>query len=345
MTAYDSAGNESVFSNEISVSPLECTVDANCDDDDACNGVETCSGYSCVAGFAPTCAEPTQCTDFFCDPASGCSQAPRPDGTPCSDGDATTVGDACVGGICRGFVAECTTSSDCDDGGICNGLESRQSFSCVPGIAPICLAPGQCMESFCDAAAGCGVRSSPDGTPCDDGDPATMGDSCSAGVCLGVVPKCTADSECDDGDACNGTEICIGFSCVQGFAPTCTVPTQCMDSFCETQLGCRKVPAPDGTPCDDGDPVTVGDACGGGFCRGAVPECAADADCDDTNFCTADTCGNDLACLYEPLPNGTPCYDFNYDTIGDFCLVGACEATCRAGVDCAPGAERDYVLS
>ena len=37
MTAYDSAGNESVFSNEISIPALECSADADCDDGDACN--------------------------------------------------------------------------------------------------------------------------------------------------------------------------------------------------------------------------------------------------------------------------------------------------------------------
>jgi hypothetical protein len=118
-----------------------------------------------------------------------------------------------------------------------------------------------------------------------------------------------------------------------------------MDSFCDTELGCRQVRVLDGTLCDDGDQVTIGDVCGGGICRGVVPGCGNDSDCDDANLCTVDTCGSDLTCAYVPLPDGTACYDFHPDTVGDYCLAGACQATCLVDVDCEPGDVRDYVLS
>jgi hypothetical protein len=58
---------------------------------DACGGVD-CSGLDgrCVVGT--------------CDPATGrCRAVPRPDGTPCDDGETCTTVDVCEGGACRGM--------------------------------------------------------------------------------------------------------------------------------------------------------------------------------------------------------------------------------------------------
>jgi alpha-tubulin suppressor-like RCC1 family protein len=66
---------------------------------------------------------------------------------------------------------------------------------------------------------------------------------------------CTSDEECSDGNICNGEEGCAADSgrCVPGAL------------------------APAGTACDDGNPLTTGDACDGfGLCRGTPPgTCAA----------------------------------------------------------------------
>jgi len=67
--------------------------------------------------------------------------------------------------------------------------------------------------------------------------------------------SCTSDDECSDGKPCNGDEGCAVDSgrCVPG------------------------APAPAGTGCDDGNPLTTNDACDGfGLCRGTPPStCAA----------------------------------------------------------------------
>ena len=57
------------------------------------------------------------------------------------------------------------------------------------------------MDSFCDAITGCGQTPHPDGTTCDDGDPLTKGDICSASgtICSGTVPQCS-EVVCEDGD-------------------------------------------------------------------------------------------------------------------------------------------------
>ena len=275
---------------------------------------------------------------------NGCEVVLTPDGVLCDDGDSATVTDACGAGVCAGVVPECTMDSQCDDGNMCNGVEACQSFSCVTSSAPVCPAPSQCMHSSCVVTRGCALTPVPDGTPCDDADPATLGDACGGGTCLGVVPECTTNSHCSDEDACNGAETCQSFSCVPGASPICPAPTECTDSFCDPQAGCRSVLVPDGAPCDDGDPASLGDVCGGGVCWGVVAECVEDADCEDANLCTVDSCGSDLTCAYDPVPDGTACYDFDPDTVGDLCLRGACEATCQVDIDCEPGAERDYVL-
>jgi hypothetical protein len=85
----------------------------SCDDGNACNGLETCSPASgCVPGTPVVCAPPDQChAAGVCNPGTGvCSYANLPDGTTCDDGNASTSGDSCQGGVCVG--APCTSSND-----------------------------------------------------------------------------------------------------------------------------------------------------------------------------------------------------------------------------------------
>jgi alpha-tubulin suppressor-like RCC1 family protein len=68
-------------------------------------------------------------------------------------------------------------------------------------------------------------------------------------------PGCTSDDECGDGEPCNGREVCALDTGRCGPGPV----------------------APAGEVCDDGNPLTTGDACDGfGLCRGTPPaSCAA----------------------------------------------------------------------
>ena len=71
--------------------------------------MEICEDFLCVAGMSLTCAPSTQCMDAFCDAITGCSETPRPDGTPCNDGEAFTKNDVCSasGTVCSGVVPQC----------------------------------------------------------------------------------------------------------------------------------------------------------------------------------------------------------------------------------------------
>jgi hypothetical protein len=66
-----------------------------CLDGNACNGDETCNGTgTCVAGAPPVVNDDNSCTADACDPATGVSNEPLPDGSTCSG-----IG-LCTGGVC-----------------------------------------------------------------------------------------------------------------------------------------------------------------------------------------------------------------------------------------------------
>jgi hypothetical protein len=86
---------------------LVCGGDAECDDGDVCNGIEFCDGdIICLAGEPLDCGTPTQCATPACDAELGCLSVPIPDGALCDDGQAATIGDVCISGVCRGSVPD-----------------------------------------------------------------------------------------------------------------------------------------------------------------------------------------------------------------------------------------------
>ena len=73
---------------------------------------------------------------------------------------------------------------------------------------------------------------------------------------------CTSDPECDDGDACNGAETCVGGVCQNGTPPPC----QNGDGCCPA--GCTSANDDDCTSCGGQNaPCTSNDDCCSGLCR------------------------------------------------------------------------------
>jgi len=127
--------------------------------------------------------------------------------------------------------------------------------------------------------------------PCDDGDACTIGDTLRDGRCIpgAGTPdcddgnRCTDDmcypemgcvhensmKTCDDNDACTTADICFGGACVGGYRITCPAPDSCHRAgMCDPATGlCYNPTLANGTPCDDGDLCTTGDACQGGTCK------------------------------------------------------------------------------
>jgi len=87
----------------------------------------------------------------------------------------------------------------------------------------------------------------------------------------GVAPG----TACDDGDACTTDDICAAGACV-GEPVVCEAPEDpCLVATCDPETGlCATDAAPDGTPCDDLNPGSRGDACRAGVCVG-VCTCGA----------------------------------------------------------------------
>jgi uncharacterized repeat protein (TIGR01451 family) len=66
--------------------------------------------------------------------------------------------------------------------------------------------------------------------------------------------------------------------------------------------------------------------------------CTTNADCDDGNPCTTDTCMPATGlCQSTPAPNGTPCDDHNACTVGGTCQSGTCgqPVSCNDGNPCS----------
>ena len=214
----------------------------------------------CLSGAPLGCDDDNECTVDSCDPAVGCEYSPLT-GTACDDGDACTADDACSGG------------------------------KCSPQGPILCFDDNDCTEDACDSASGCTFTAI--GGDCDDGDACTTSDVCAGGACGGAPvtcadgDKCTADvcdtatgkchnptlpgcacatnADCDDNNACTAGEACVAGTCAPGKPVVCAADgNPCSDEVCDPAVGCT-FPS-NGTPCDDGNACTVGDACNAGAC-------------------------------------------------------------------------------
>ena len=262
-----------------------------CDDGDACTLGDVCHNNVCQSGSGTMeCDDWNDCTEDVCDPLHGCvyplNDNPccvlnqnicddhdpctidtcnpntgqciylNNDG-PCSDGNACTVDDICVGGVCLGEDA------GCDDG-------------------------SPCTSDFCHSALGC--VHDPINSECDDDSVCTLNDWCQAGECVGTPVNCndynlcTDDfcdpdsgcinefnsAACNDYDLCTSNDHCDMGECV-GDEKTCNDGNQCTNDFCDPAVGCQNVF--NEAACDDGNECTEGDHCDGGECVSGTLVC------------------------------------------------------------------------
>lgn len=129
--------------------PGECDCpngDSDCDNNNLCDGIETCtpSRQACIAGTPLVCSTSDQCLDPFCDPATGCQVQPKPEGTPCNDGDACSVDDQCTGGVCGGSVKGCDDGNPCTDD-TCDSQTGGCANTPIPGCGE---------DTFCSLTQG-----------------------------------------------------------------------------------------------------------------------------------------------------------------------------------------------
>ncbi len=178
------------------------------------------------------------------------------------------------------------TSADASDGGFWHGGDTARPEGCFTDDECDDLNP--CTLDTCHYDHTCRHGPLPE-KACDDGNPCTTKDQCSdAGECLGGAPK-----QCDD-------------------LVDCTI------DGCHAETGCTHLPAPDGTPCDDGLLCTTEDQCLLAICVGTTPLC------DDGNDCTADSCEPQSGTCTHIDQSNLPCDDGNGCTNGDQCHDGTC---------------------
>jgi RHS repeat-associated protein len=188
----------------------------NCNDGNACTQNDSCESGVCTGSNLVVCAASDSChTAGTCNPSTGaCSNPAAANGTPCSDGNACTQTDSCQNGTCTGTNQVICTAPDachvagicnsskgacsnptaangtiCDDGDACTQTDSCQNGTCTGSDQVTCAAADAChVVGTCDSMSGqCSSPIAANGTSCNDGNPCTLGDTCTGGTCSGVA--------------------------------------------------------------------------------------------------------------------------------------------------------------
>ncbi len=146
----------------------------------------------------------------------------------CSDTDACTTVDTCVGGVCVG-----SSPVSCDDGDACTVDSCEPATGLCDNPLVTCDDGNTCTDDSCDSMTGC-VFANNDANVCSNGDLCTT-DECISGSCVGTPVDCSdgivcTDDNCDAGTgAClhtNNTDFCDDSS-------LCTTGDQCGPLFSE----------------------------------------------------------------------------------------------------------------
>jgi hypothetical protein len=222
----------------------------------------------------------SDCTRGVCNEASGaCVAMPAREGDTCFDPNPCTVAERCQAGACVGQMRDCSAYDD------------------------------ECSQGICDPdSGGCAFGPNHMSQPCDDANPCTLNDRCTA------EGLCEAQMNAPRGASCTDYNECTG--------------TSAQPDACDAAGRCTPgsgVAA--GTRCDDDNECTTPDACDGqGECNGEpVREGAA---CN--TGCTGNTSCQHGAC--RPKTDGIPAYDKQ-------CFLNWCG---RASL-CQPSWEHDRV--
>ncbi|MCC6899680.1 MAG: hypothetical protein IT377_11935 [Polyangiaceae bacterium] len=197
---------------------------------------------------------------------------------------------AACGGACHSVILVVAPSNDpgrCEDYNPCTG-DSLVNGSCVytavsGSCGDPCLVNATCIDSVCAGA--------PQQTSCDDSNPCTSYDACTAnGFCAGVAAcddanPCTADA-CSANGGCTHTPV-AGPTCNDGNA--CTADDVC--TIVAGQSHCGGLPMPVGAACTNTNPCAATAECMEvivGQLRCLTTEYQPNCCCDSCRFTCAD---------------------------------------------------------
>lgn len=172
-----------------------CTTDLECDDGfdctlDGCRVDNTCRhdaiNERCAMGLV-------------CEVGRGCVSNPScTSDTDCEDGIACTLNTCGVGGLCNytALNERCTApTTTCD-----------LTMGCI--VPPGCSSDGECDDGVACTSDSCTVSRTCSNTPLHELCDMAAGERCHAVRGCYVPMPCTTAADCDDGDFCNGAEIC-----------------------------------------------------------------------------------------------------------------------------------------
>jgi hypothetical protein len=329
---------------------------ASCDDGNNCTTDDTCSAEGICIGSLLDCGGlDDACNLGICNPYNeppSCAQdSTYKNYTACSDAIFCNGTDMCIAGTCDLHNGDPCT----DDGQFCNGTES-----CDEGN-DLCLSSGNpCVEGMlCNEAADtCDAAQCLVDGDCDDGLYCSGVETCVAGNCLPGVPvdcndsvDCTTDScneandtcihtpastICDDGQFCNGNEVCDP---INGCQPGTSVDCPDDGTFCNGAESCDEA---NDTCVSSGNPCPEGTVCNGDENTCDAAGCSIVADCDDGIYCNGlETCdvgtcipGTPVTCPSDGLfCNGTESCNEATDSCagsGNPCTGGT---TCNESLD------------
>lgn len=307
-----------------------------CDNGDVCPG-DTCdAGHRCEAQPCPQvcvgaqehvpCLSFDRCVVSECDGNGSCVPKPTTGPKTCTAGDP-----ALIGGICAAN-GDCDSTPGSGDG-VCEQApqqvicESCETCSTTAGCEVDPTKTGNvCRDvaSDCDVAEVCnGVNGAcpidayaPDGTLCDDGNPATVASRCEArpapyldSACGSGLPSpcgngvtdvvCTAGHPLLLGAPCSAASDC---DTTPGAGDGICAPEQCDDGNIDSGDCCSPQCTydPAGTSCEDGLVCNGEETCNGaGLCQGgSPPDCNA-----SSGVCAfSNVCEEPVGCLYTPTP-------------------------------------------
>jgi hypothetical protein len=331
--------------------------DGNCDDENFCNGLEFCDPHhGCQPGSPPSCNDGIACTNDICDPVDGrcehnarnslCSNGLFCDGVErCDDEEGCVPGNppncndnnSCTTDTCDENANECRNtgnSSQCSDGLFCNGVEVCGPSGCLPGTPPNCNDGVACTVDSCSEAQDRCVNS-PNNNLCNDGNYCDGVEVCTANGCqAGPPPNCADGIPCTV-DACNeATDSCTH----QPNNSLCSDGKFCDgNEICNPTKGCQEGTAPN---CSDQFPCTVD------HCIESTDTCVHlpnDNLCDNDLFCDGEEfCSPSQGCVDGPSPDCSDEADCTIDTCVE--STNRCEhrenpSFCNDGLHCN-GVER-----
>lgn len=262
-----------------------------------------------------------------CAPDGICRKIPPDDRATCTLSSDCPQAEACDGGRCNAYVANCGADADCRGDYYCDGQRCMKRLSSLTA----CARNSQCVSDACS-----------DGICCDRACEGTcesclMSENATAdGVCAFVAADTDPADECHAELSCNGSGACA----FKTLGAPCVDSEECQSSFCADGVCCNSGCAGECQSCNSsGQCVSVVNAEDAGSCDDTEHSgnCAqAPCACDSLGDCKS---GGGVACA-----NSTNCASGQTCVDGVCCstpCVGLCEAcvaskTGAASGTCAP---------